>query len=214
MGTIYISENAYEEVTSYIRSLGHDVAAVRPNAGLSAPVAAHADLSFCRLGIAPDAPVFRGDTGRLGPVYPDDVRFCAACTGKYIICNARITDPGLLGAAEEAGMTLVNVRQGYARCSTLIAGEENIITSDEGICRECVKAGLSALLISPGGILLPGYEYGFIGGASGRIGGEIIFNGDISGHRDFSRIKDFISGLGLSMKWFPGLPLTDIGSIV
>lgn len=214
MSRVYVSENAYEAVISHIRSMGYEVESTVDAENLSAPVASHADLRFCRLGTAPDAPVFRGDPDLLSPVYPGDVRFCAACTGKYIICNARHTDPGLLLSAENAGMALIDVKQGYAKCNTLIVDEESIITSDQGISRACEKAGLAVLTVHEGHITLPGYDHGFIGGASGRIGGEIIFNGDVTAHPDFPLIERFISGRRLSLAWFEGLPLADIGSIV
>ncbi|MGI6203971.1 MAG: DUF6873 family GME fold protein [Anaerovoracaceae bacterium] len=214
MSIIYVSENAYDAVISHIRSMGHEAELTVDAENLSAPVASHADLRFCRLGIAPGAPVYAGDPGSLGPVYPGDVRFCAACTGRYVICNARYTDPGLLSSAEAAGMELVDVKQGYAKCNTLIVDEESIITSDQGISRACEKAGLAVLTVHEGHITLPGYDHGFIGGASGRIGREIIFNGDVTAHPDYPLIRRFITERGLLLTWFDGLPLADIGSIV
>jgi hypothetical protein len=73
---------------------------------------------------------------------------------------------------------------------------------------------MDVLMITPGHILLPGYDTGFIGGASGRIGDTVIFNGDLSAHPDSDRIIRFIEDRGLKVRWFPEWPLKDIGSII
>ncbi|MFR2966829.1 MAG: DUF6873 family GME fold protein [Anaerovoracaceae bacterium] len=59
-----------------------------------------------------------------------------------------------------------------------------------------------------------GYKYGFLGGASGRIGDEIVFNGDLAAHSDYEEIKSFIQERGLRLVYFRQYPLTDIGSII
>ena len=63
-------------------------------------------------------------------------------------------------------------------------------------------------------VVLPGFSYGFIGGASGRTGSEIVFNGDITMHPDCGKMLGFIRERGLTVKWFSGYPLTDIGTIL
>ena len=92
--------------------------------------------------------------------------------------------------------------------------ENAIITYDRGIAAKAVKAGLEVLTIESGHVLLEGYETGFIGGASGRIGDEIVFNGDLRKHPDFRAITEFVEGRGLKVRYFPGHDLTDIGSII
>ena len=75
-------------------------------------------------------------------------------------------------------------------------------------------AGIDVLTIRPGYVELPGYDTGFIGGTSGRVGNEVIFNGDLSAHPDFPEIRDFIADRGIGLKYFIGYPLRDIGSII
>jgi hypothetical protein len=70
------------------------------------------------------------------------------------------------------------------------------------------------LLIDKGHIQLQGFDYGFIGGASGRIGDTIIFNGDITQHPDYEKIAAFIEDRDLKIKYFTEYPLEDIGSII
>ena len=75
-------------------------------------------------------------------------------------------------------------------------------------------AGLDVLPITKAQVLIEGYQYGFLGGASGRVGDEIIFNGDLSQHSDYAAIREFIEKRGLRVVFFRDYPLTDIGSII
>ena len=111
-------------------------------------------------------------------------------------------------------MRIINVRQGYAKCSIVIVDEESIITYDRGIASKCLNAGMNVLTVSPGHMVLDGYGSGFIGGTSGRIGNTVYFYGDLSAHPDCDAIVHFIEERGHEVKWFREWPLTDIGSIL
>lgn len=63
---------------------------------------------------------------------------------------------------------IVNINQGYARCSTLILNNRTAVTADISVKNALEKDGAKVLLISSGDIKLEGYDYGFIGGASGK----------------------------------------------
>lgn len=196
--------------------------------GIVAPeLSNHPDMFMCKMGACDGDPIIsyeedRNTQGRntnspsaplLSPAYPGDIAYNAACTGKYLIHNLRYTAPGILQYAEKAGMVLIDVKQGYAKCSTVIVDEDSIITYDRGIAKACSSAGVDVLAIRPGHVLLPGFDTGFIGGASGRIDDTICFNGDLSAHPDSRDITDFISERGLRIRSFREWPLTDIGSI-
>jgi hypothetical protein len=92
--------------------------------------------------------------------------------------------------------------------------EDSIITYDRGIAKAAEAAGINVLTVDPGHVELPGYDTGFIGGTSGRVGDEIIFNGDLSAHPDCQAIRQFIEERGLKVRYFSGYPLRDIGSII
>lgn len=172
----------------------------------------HPDLLHCSLG--PGMPVFHGEAFRLGPRYPADVAYNACCTGKYFIHNLKYTDPDLLRLAKSIGLTLVHVPQGYTRCCCLPVDRDSVITADQGIIGPCRRAGLQVLEAGPDFVRLPGYPYGFLGGAAGRIGDTILFHGSLSSHPDGARIRAFIGARGLDCLDFPDFPLTDIGSII
>lgn len=235
MSKIYLSRLAHPALLQYLQSCGHQVIPVGPIAGVEPAIQTHADLLHCSLG--PALTVFHGDPTRLSPRYPGDAVYNACVTGKYFIHNLKYTDPALLHLTKSMGLTFIDVPQGYARCSCLPVACDAIITADQGIAGPCRRAGLAVLTIRPGYVNLPGYPYGFLGGAAGRVGNEILFHGNLAAHPDGPAIRRFIQDHGLTCVDFsdlrarapettglsetagimpvpPDFPLTDIGSII
>ncbi|MBQ1891005.1 MAG: hypothetical protein II164_01510 [Firmicutes bacterium] len=220
---IYISGLAYEELTSELASEGFKIRVLSPSRAVSQGISMHPDIFMCKLGTAPKTPVFKGNEGLLGPEYPADVLYNAVVTEKFMICNTRTVSPELVRAAEELfpDLMIIDVKQGYTKCNVIPVDDSHFITEDEGIARALMAAGASdplsgpeVLLIRPGHVELPGYDRGFIGGCCGRIGDDIWFNGDISAHPDYESIRKMITSCGLGIRYVPGKPLLDIGSII
>lgn len=215
MNKIYISKEANKILIDYLEEKGFFIESVSTSGVVPKGLSCHPDMFLCKMGIYNNSPIFVAEKDVIGMHYPEDVAFNAACTGKYFIHNLSFTNENLLLAAKQMGMKLINVRQGYSKCSIVVVDENSIITYDEGIVKACSKyPNLDVLFISPGFVKLNGYDTGFIGGTSGRINNEIIFHGDLSAHPDFERIVDFIEKRNLKCKWFPEFELTDIGSII
>lgn len=215
MKRVYISQNADKRLTDYIESRGFSPVYVHTEGVVPPGISCHPDIFLCKMGVTESAPVFFAGDNIPGMTYPEDIVFNAACTGKYFLHNLSYTDEKLLLAAKAMGMKLINVRQGYTKCSVAVIDETSLITYDDGIVKACSPyKELDVLKITPGHILLEGYNTGFIGGTCGRIGNEIVFHGDLSAHPDFEIIKEFISRKNLGCKWFTEFPLTDIGSIL
>ena len=218
MRKIYVAKDANQILKDYLQAHGYELELVSSKGLVDPAISNHPDVFLCRLGLGAEAPLVRATYDELAAGYPAEAAFNAACTGKFFIHNLKVTNPRLLAAAEaarDAGMELIHVPQGYAKCSTVIVDTRSIITYDRGIAKACSAFNeLDVLLVSPGYVVLPGYATGFIGGCSGRIGDEVVFNGDLSAHPDFLRICDFIGARGLKCTWFSQYPLTDIGSIV
>ena len=233
MSTIYISETANPLLIDYLEQQGHIIKIVEMSDITYKPVSSHPDIYMCSMG--PGKPVFFGCPEKIGSKYPENIIYNAACTGKYFIHNTKYTDSELLDFASP--LEIIDVPQGYTKCSTLIVDEYSIITSDVGIynscygrprstgneaaaedCNSCISGSpapqLEVLLIEKGHIKLQGFDYGFIGGASGRVGDTIVFNGDITQHPDHEKIAAFIESRGLKLKYFTEYPLEDIGSII
>lgn len=224
MSTIYLSETANSLLIDYLKMQGHIIRIIELSDTTYHPVSSHPDIYMCSMG--PGKPVFFGCPEKIGHRYPENIIYNAACTGRFFIHNIKYTDPELLDLA--GGLEIIDVPQGYTKCNTLIVDEKSIITSDVGIYNSCYSKPatvtsdynvnknpeLDVLLIEPGHILLQGFNYGFIGGAAGRIGDTIIFNGDITQHPDHEKIAAFIEGRDLKIKYFTEYPLEDIGSII
>lgn len=217
MNKIYVSEKVNRILVDYITSLGCHIAFIASDNIVPEGLSSHPDIFMCKMGCNSQVPIVQSENKELGLKYPNHIAFNAACTGKFFIHNLKHTNERLLIVAKAMEMIMIDVKQGYSKCSTVIVDENSIITYDEGIAKACEEyraQGLDVLLISPNHVILDGYNTGFIGGASGRIGKEVIFNGDLSAHPDFRRIVDFIESKGLKCKWFSEYPLTDIGSII
>ena len=150
----------------------------------------------------------------LGNSFPADAKMNAATIGKYLIANKKTIAKEILEIGEKEGLTLINVNQSYPNCSILKINDENVITADVGISRALSEAGINVLLIEPGHISLPPYEYGFIGGASGVDGKTVYFLGDIMTHPDGERITVFIENLGMKAVSLDGGELQDVGGLI
>ena len=98
----------------------------------------------------------------------------------------------------------VNVRQGYAKCSAAILPDGSVITADAGIASAVSANGHDVLTVSAGNIDLPGYDTGFIGGASFACGESLYFFGDPARHPDGDRIAEFADKHGCAV-----IPLSD-----
>ena len=214
MSIIHLSENAYPELIEYLRSEGHEVRLVKTDESIGRGVGDHADLRMCRMGAGGSEEVLHKTVGNFGGKYPGNAAYCAVVLDGFLIHRLDITAPEIAEFAEKRGKLAVNVRQGYTRCSCAVIDGQRLITADEGIVKTLENYPEIALLkISGGNVLLPGFDCGFIGGAMGRVGDEILFNGDISKHPDYEIIKKFIEAGGLKIKFFGG-ELRDIGSII
>ena len=127
---------------------------------------------------------------------------------KYIIRNENIalhTDIG--------NRKIINVKQGYTSCSTLCVTDDAYITDDENICNTLINNNIDCLKIFKGEIELPGYNYGFIGGASVKLNEkEILFFGDFKNQIDKNNVINFLNKYKVNAIFIENKKLTDIGS--
>ena len=110
--------------------------------------------------------------------YPYDISLNALNMKDFFVHNLKYTDENLLSNIDNK--KLINVKQGYSKCSTAIVSPMAIITCDLGISSALENEGVDVLLLPPGDIVLPGFEYGFIGGCCGLLEENILaFFGDL-----------------------------------
>lgn len=154
--------------------------------------------------------VRKGGTA-LGATYPRDSAYNLAANETLAIHNFKITDEKVRDLIKAQGLREISVNQGYSKCNILFS-LTGIITSDMGIYKKLT--GVKKLLISPGNISLAGYNYGFIGGASGTFKDTVYFLGDISLHPDFDAIKEFLAADDTDFKILSKDQLADYGSLI
>lgn len=232
MSTAVLDSGAPEEIKSALRQHGFLLLLLPPHPNLPPPVAAHPDLLifFARDAIY-TSPLYReiADaelntlsclTGRdirtvsreIGGLYPEDILLDAAQVGNRLFCL-----PGQTASELIAGMRTVAVKQGYAKCSVLPVGSHALITADPSVSAAASREGLSLLTVRPGNIRLPGYDTGFIGGASSyapyRKTSEIFFCGKLAQHPDGEAIARFCRAHGRKPIALADIPLTDIGTV-
>lgn len=153
---------------------------------------------------------------KAGKKYPENILLNFLFLNNTLYGKLSAIDKNLLDYCEENNIKTVNINQGYARCSTLVLNENAVITSDLSIEKALKNDGVEVLLISSGNIILDGYDYGFIGGASGKIDNNtVVFLGNVKNHPDYRKIENFCENHNISIRIIcKDMPLTDIGGIV
>jgi len=148
--------------------------------------------------------------------YPGDIPYNTAIIGEFALLNVSHTDPVVIEWLRKTGRKLIHINQGYAKCSVAIVSHEAVITSDRGIQRALNDVKLDVLLIDPTTkILLPGYNYGFIGGACGLISeSEMVFSGNFHCLRQAEVICEFLRKHGIKAVSLGDGPVLDTGGFI
>ena len=127
----------------------------------------------------------------LNSLYPYDIILNGVNLPHLFMHNIKYTDPELLKKINNK--KFLNVKQGYTKCSTAIVSEKAIITSDKSIAKALSKENIDVLLLPPGDILLPGLNYGFIGGCCGLIDNRLLaFYGDLNYYAFGKEVFEFL----------------------
>lgn len=147
---------------------------------------------------------------RVSEKYPKDVAYNAFSVCGALVCREDATDVTLKSIFPK----IVSVRQGYAKCSTVVVSENAVITSDRSIFSACEKLGADTLFADNDGVLLEGYDTGFLGGATAVTDEYVLFIGDLSRRKDCKEICSFIEAHGKKVEYIPDVPLLDCGSPV
>lgn len=206
--------------------------AVKPFHKVHEAIAAHPDIQLCPVDrtsvvIHPDMDVETVKAlknsgiqvifgqSRLEAAYPKDIPYNAALAGKRCFHLKGKTDPVLFRELAKRGYQFIPVRQGYGKCSTLPLGEDALISSDPTIEREALKEGLKVEKVPSGDILLPGFDYGFIGGCAGVMeeARMVFFNGDLGEYQYGENVRRFVESRGYRCCSLQAGPLVDVGSI-
>lgn len=224
--------SGWNEIARAIRALEINVVELPENSSVSKPVRGHADMAayycgdgkiilckgtYCKRASVefPGDCVLRAAINEQGERYPRDVNLNACELGQVLLCAQNFTDPAILLHAHECGKIIADTKQGYTKCSVCVLDEKHIITADDSITAAARRAKIDVLKISPGFFQLPGYEYGFIGGASFKIAEDTIaFTGSLHGHPNEREILEYINALGIQPVYLTEGKCVDIGSAI
>ena len=203
-----ICKEVYPSISSHADILIHpiegDIIVVAPN------IYQYFKNILCNKGLK----VFKGDS-ILSSNYPSNIAYNVGRVGKYAIHNLKYTDRVILSLLEQNEISLIHVKQGYAKCSICVVNDHAIITSDKGIARALERKGIEALIITPGNFSLPGLDYGFVGGASGLVDKDLmVFTGNLRWHPESKQIINFLKKHQIEVFFLDDQMPLDVGSII
>lgn len=145
--------------------------------------------------------------------YPKDIILNALITKDFIMHNTKYTDKCILDNCKEK--MVLNVPQGYTKCSIVNIYDKAFITSDKIIHKKLTQCGYDTLLIPPGDIILEGLDYGFIGGTCGTIGNnKLAFFGSLEHYKYGYEVITFLKKHNVKPIYLSNSKLIDRGSIL
>lgn len=145
--------------------------------------------------------------------YPFNIHLNAVSSETFFLHNLKYTDPILIKKIKVRN--LINVKQGYTKCSTAIIKDDVFITSDKGIYTALSNENCHVLLLPPGDIDLPGLDYGFIGGCCGLIDKDTLaFYGNLKYYKYGKEIMNFLKKHQIKPVYLREGRLIDRGSIL
>ena len=231
---VIIGEKYCKILQNGIKSLGINALFMPDNPYVDPRLSGHADLSVLHLGgnrllLAPylkrssfsQQMEDRGFDIRFADIeqsalYPNAAQMNVCILGNNVIYNPQTGSDAIVKYLTIGnGAIQVSSRQGYSRCSVCVVNDNAIITADEGICRSAKAHGVDVLKIRPGYIDLPGFDYGFIGGASFKLSDtKLAFTGGLDKHPDAERIIEFASLHNIDIVYITDKPAFDIGGAI
>ena len=228
--TVIIAGDAQTAINA-LQSLNIEVLSTQRNDALEESVAFHADMLCYHQGereilLSEEQTFLRDELTNLGfkvqmidkkikSPYPLDVLLNGARIGRYLVYNPKTLSNIIISDSLIKNLELIEVKQGYTKCSICIISNNAIITEDVGIKKECDKKGIDTLLISKGSVKLKNHTYGFLGGCSGLIGtNKLAVCGNIKKHKDFIIIEKFLTKHHIETIFLTDGELIDIGGIL
>lgn len=182
----------------------------------------------------PDVFISQGKTTVIAPNTPENVRklipsfivgkipvgtnlqnstpYNCVITGNYIFHKQGFTDPIII--EKNPHKSFISVPQAYTRCNLMEITQDVFITSDKGIHNILTQNKVECLFVTPKGIQLPPYKYGFIGGCMGKYNETIYINGSLSNHSEGDNIRSFIKNNSLEIVELHKGELYDGGGIL
>ena len=153
-------------------------------------------------------------SNKLNKLYPNDIALNVSRTNDYYFYKENCIDlsieKNLIGNSKP-----ILVKQGYSKCSSLIIGNNLVITSDKGLCNTYLNNGVKCYLIPFGEIYLTGYDTGFIGGCGGMISeDELLFYGNLERYKYSDKLVEILKNENIKYYYPKDCEFIDLGSII
>ncbi len=146
--------------------------------------------------------------------YPNDVYLNCVIIGKHIFYNPKTVSSDINDFIRKSSLIPVSVRQGYTKCSITPVTVDSFITDDISIGSRGVEFGFDVLVVGKGDIKLKNFDYGFIGGATGKIAEDkMLITGKAEKLSDCDKIKKFLFEHDVELTEMTNKEVEDIGSI-
>lgn len=226
---VIISFDCSDNIITELQKNNIEVIKTLKNKNLKESMSGHADLQinivddiavvadFCfehYKNMLPEFNVVKG-VKEVQDTYPLDVSYNISAVNNCLYHNLKYTDSKLLEIYKNKGYRIQNVKQGYTKCTSCIVSENAVITEDIGLARIYKANDVDVLVVEPGDVKLNGFNYGFLGGASGLISNDTLaFCGNIKKHRNYKEIYSFTQKHKVDIISLSDEQLTDYGSII
>ena len=230
---VIIDERVDKNIEKYFLDLGYEINKVKKHDEIYNEISSHTDIfavkiedtviSSCNALSSSIADKYNWIFGdNVGRSYPDTAKYNVCIVDKNAIHNFKITDKVIVEVLKMKKYNLINVKQGYSRCSILPLNDSSVVTSDKGIYDILVKHNFDVLYTDPNDLdiklLGDNNSYssmsGFIGGCSCILNDTVIFFGDLDRLKCKDKLVNFITSKGFKVKDFKDMDIIDYGSCI
>ena len=79
--------------------------------------------------------------------YPYDIAYNVCSIGKKVVHNFKYTDKKVMDIIKEKGLEMIDIKQGYSKCSIAVIDDDFAILSDKTIANRLNQANIETLVI-------------------------------------------------------------------
>jgi hypothetical protein len=220
-----------DSMIANLKACGFAVEKTIEHSKLAKPVAYHPDMQMCRIDkhtivICPelfnhyinklekyDLNLICGKS-KLEHKYPLDIAYNCAVMRNKAFHRANFTDEIIKRELCKNNIELVNINQGYGKCSMAIIPDGSCICGDVGVGNVLRKEKIDYLEINPNSIILNGYDHGFIGGSSSQGSDKLYITGSLEYHDFEKSVREWIEAKGIELIELSDDIIVDYGTIL
>ena len=233
-GVLIVDYKTPKEETNILKSFGFEIIKTSPNKAMYDAIDGHPDIQMTLIGntlfvnqkipyeflVSLENKNIHYKIGKksLSLPYPSNIPFNSLVSDDLFIHKLDSTEPLVLEKANKLNLDLINVNQGYTRCSTAFVGKDSYITEDKSIAKKLASLNKNVFIKEPSNIYLRGFDHGFIGGSMSLITlnneNIILITGDIDKYRFGNDLKSFLNNINIPYLSIGKGLVKDRGSVI